>query len=114
MNKIDEYIAQYPEDLQRKLQEIREIIKDAAPMASEKISWQMPTFYLNGNLVHFAMNKSHLGFYPGASGVENFENRLQEYKHSKGAIQFPLNQPLPKKLIVDIVVFRVKENQKIK
>ena len=110
LNEIDNYIMQYPKDLQVKLQEIRKIIKDVAPQATEKISWRMPTFYLNGNLVHFALHKSHIGFYPGASGVENFESELGEYKHSKGAIQFPLSKPLPKDLITRIVEFRVKEN----
>lgn len=112
MNEIDNYILQYSDELQVKLKEIREIIKSAAPQATEKISWQMPTFYLNGNLVHFALHKAHIGFYPGASGVENFENELGEYKHSKGAIQFPLSKPLPKELITRIVEFRVKENTK--
>ncbi len=112
MNEIDNYILQYSDELQVKLKEIREIIKSAAPQATEKFSWQMPTYYLNGNLVHFALHKAHIGFYPGASGVENFESELGEYKHSKGAIQFPLSKPLPKELITRIVEFRVKENTK--
>jgi uncharacterized protein YdhG (YjbR/CyaY superfamily) len=112
MNEIDQYITKYSIELQEKLQEIRRVIGEAAPLASEKISWQMPTFYLNGNLVHFAMNKAHIGFYPGASGVEHFESELGEYKHSKGAIQFPLKKPLPKELITKIVKFRVEENTK--
>ncbi len=112
MNEIDNYIMQYPDELQVKLKEIRQIIKEAAPQATEKISWAMPTFYLNGNLVHFALHKTHIGFYPGASGVENFEGELGDYKHSKGAIQFPLSKPLPKELITRIVEFRVKENTK--
>ncbi len=110
MNEVDAYIAQFSEEQQAALQEIRGIIHEAAPEASEKISWQMPTFYLNGNLVHFAMHKAHLGLYPGAAGVANFEDRLQGYKHSKGAIQFPLGSPLPVQLIQDIVAFRRKEN----
>lgn len=110
MDEIEKYILQYPEELQKKLKELREIIKSAAPMASEKISWGMPTFYLKGNLVHFAMNKAHIGFYPGASGVSNFESELSKYKHSKGAIQFPHSEPLPRELITKIVEFRVKEN----
>lgn len=114
MNEIENYILQYPEELQEKLQEIRHVIKTAAPMATEKISWNMPTFHFNGNLVHFAMNKAHIGFYPGASGVENFASQLGEYKHSKGAIQFPLNKPLPKELITEIVKFRIEENTKKK
>lgn len=111
MNEIDQYILKYSEELQLKLQEIRNIIKEAAPEATEKISWQMPTFYLNGNLVHFAMHKTHIGFYPGPSGVESFKDKLGEYKNSKGAIQFPLSKPLPKELITDIVKFRVAENK---
>ncbi len=112
MNVIDEYIAQYPENLQKKLHEIRRIIRANAPEATEIISWRMPTFYQHGNLVHFAMHKTHVGLYPGADGVAFFEERLGEYKHSKGAIQFPLDQPLPEKLIADIVAFRVKQNNK--
>lgn len=110
MTVIDDYIQSCPIEHQPKLNEIRSIIKKAAPKAEEKISWAMPTFYLNGNLVHFALGKKHIGLYPGASGVSNFEDQIQEYKHSKGAIQFPLDKPLPKKLITDIVKFRVKEN----
>lgn len=110
MNEIDAYIAQYPQDLQKKLRDIRQIIRANAPDATEKISWRMPTFYQNGNLVHFAMHKTHIGLYPGADGVSFFEDRLGEYKHSKGAIQFRLDQPLPEKLIADIVAFRVKQN----
>lgn len=109
-NEIDNYILQYPEELQIKLNEIRNLIRDTAPQATEKMSWQMPTFYLNGNLVHFALHKKHIGFYPGSSGIENFESELGEYKHSKGAIQFPLNKPLPTELIRRIVEFRIKEN----
>jgi uncharacterized protein YdhG (YjbR/CyaY superfamily) len=111
MGVINDYISSCPKTHQDKLNEIYAIIKKAAPMAEEKISWAMPTFYLNGNLVHFAMGKLHIGLYPGASGVENFLDSLGEYKHSKGAIQFPLDKPLPKKLITDIVKFRVKENK---
>ncbi len=110
MNEIDAYIAAFPAEQQAVLQEIRALIREAAPQASEKMSWKMPTFYLRGNLVHFAMNKAHLGFYPGASGVAHFVERLGEYKHSKGAIQFPLQKPLPKDLIQDIVAFRLAEN----
>lgn len=110
MTVIDDYIAQCPLEHQEKLNELRDIIKKAAPKAEEKISWAMPTFYLNGNVVHFALAKKHIGLYPGGSGVSEFEDRIQEYVHSKGAIQFPLDKPLPKKLISDIVKFRVKEN----
>ncbi len=107
---IDEYIAQFPEDIQQKLQEIRAVIHEAAPEATEKISYQMPTFYLRGNLVHFAAFKNHIGFYPVPSGIAAFETELAPYKRSKGAVQFPLDQPIPTELISRIVQFRVGEN----
>lgn len=107
---IDEYIALFPDDIQVRLQTLRRTIHLAAPQATEKISWQMPTFYLYGNLVHFAMGKHHVGFYPGASGVEHFLGELTGYKTSKGAIQFPLSRPIPYELVARIVRFRVEEN----
>ena len=109
-SSIDEYIAQFPEDIQQKLQEIRAVIHEAAPEATEKISYQMPTFYLRGNLVHFAAFKNHIGFYPVPSGIAAFEPELAPYKRSKGAVQFPLDQPIPTELISRIVQFRVAEN----
>lgn len=112
MNVIDEYILQFSLEQQVRLKEIRQIIKEASPKSTEKISWGMPTFYLNGNLVHFAQQKSHIGFYPGESGVANFIEKIQDYKHSKGAIQFPDSQPLPKELIQEIVRFRTQEQDK--
>ena len=108
---MDEYIAQFPPEIQFIMQTVRQTIRETAPKASEKISWQMPTFYLHGNLVHFAGNKSHLGLYPGASGVEHFLPELTEYKTSKGAIQFPYAKPLPLELIQRIVKFRMAENE---
>ncbi len=110
---IDAYIALHPPEVQAKLKEMRAIIKNAAPTAGEKISWRMPTFTLNGNLVHFAAFKKHLGFYPGANGVSHFLEQLQGYKTSKGAIQFPYGQPLPHELIAEIVAFRIEENKQI-
>ena len=107
---IDEYIAQFPEEIQLKLQEIRAVIHAAAPEATEKISYQMPTFYLRGNLVHFAAFKKHIGFYPVPSGIAAFEAELAPYKRSKGAVQFPLDEPIPTELIGRIVQFRVAEN----
>lgn len=107
---IDEYIARFPEDIQAILQKIRKIVKKAAPEAQEKISYQMPTFYLHGNLVHFAAFKHHIGFYPTPSGTEKFQNEISKYKAAKGSIQFPLDQPIPYDLITRIVEFRVKEN----
>jgi len=112
INTIDGYIAQFSPEIQAKLQELRNVIRESAPKAEEKISWQMPTFAMYGNLVHFAVHKKHIGFYPGASGVEAFEHKLSAYKSSKGAIQFPIDQPLPYELISEIVRFRVTENIK--
>jgi uncharacterized protein YdhG (YjbR/CyaY superfamily) len=109
---IDEYIANYPEDIQKKLKEMRATIHAAAPDAIEKISYQMPTFYLKGNLVHFAALKNHIGFYPTPSGVQAFLKETSRYASTKGAIQFPLNEPLPLKLVSKIVKFRVTENLK--
>lgn len=110
MESIDEYIATFPEEIQTILQEIRETIRAAAPDAQEKISYQMPTFALHGNLVHFAAFKNHIGFYPTPSGVEAFQEELARYKGAKGSIQFPLNEPMPLDLITRIVKMRVAEN----
>ena len=107
---IDEYIAQQPANVQPLLQEIRAVIRQAAPEATEKISYQMPTFYLNGNLVHFAAYKHHIGFYPTPSGAEQFEQELSGYKRAKGSVQFPLDQPMPYDLIRRMVQFRAAEN----
>ena len=111
-NLIDEYIATFPAELQKRLRDLRSTIKAAAPNAEEKISYGMPTFFLNGNLVHFAAFKTHIGFYPTPSGIEAFKKELSIYKGAKGSVQFPLDQPLPLKLIVKIVKFRVAENLK--
>ena len=109
---IDEYIANFPPDVQQLLQQIRTTIKAAAPGAQEKISYQMPTFYLHGNLVHFAAYKKHIGFYPAPRGIEVFKAELSAYKGAKGSVQFPIDQPLPLDLIHRIVEFRVAENLK--
>lgn len=106
---IDEYISAFPKDVQKILGQIRKIIKDAAPEAEEAISYQIPTFKLNGNLVHFAAFKNHIGFYPTPSGQKAFEKELSAYKSGKGSIQFPIDKPLPIPLIKKIVKFRVKE-----
>jgi len=106
---IDAYISRYDGDIQAILQEFRRVIKEEAPDAKEKISYQMPTCYLNGNLVHFAVQKNHIGFYPAPSGVAAFKEELTEYKTSKGAIQFPLTKPIPYELVRRIVRFRVEE-----
>ncbi len=108
---IDEYISTFPESVQKILTEMRQLIQAEAPEATEKISYQMPTFDLNGNLVHFAAFKQHIGLYPGPAAIVTFAEPLQPYKTSKGAIQFPLDQPLPKQLIKQIVALRVQENR---
>ncbi len=109
---IDQYIAQFPVEIQQKLQAVREAIRAAAPEATEKISYQMPTFFLNGNLVHFAAFKHHIGFYPAPRGIEAFKDELSQYKGAKGSVQFPLDQPLPLDLIQRITRFRAAENMK--
>ena len=109
-NVIDAYIERYDVRVQEKLKKLRHVIHENAPEAIEKMSYQMPTFYLNGNLVHFAVMKNHIGFYPTPSGITAFEEKLGDYKHSKGAVQFPLDQPIPYDLVGEIVQFRVAEN----
>jgi uncharacterized protein YdhG (YjbR/CyaY superfamily) len=109
---IDEYIAAFPAEIQKILQELRATIKAAAPDAEEKISYQMPTFFLKGNVVHFAAFKNHIGFYPAPRGIEAFKDELSKYKGAKGSVQFPIDKPLPLKLIGRIVKFRVAENLK--
>ena len=96
---IDAYIASFPEETRALLEAMRATIRAAAPDAEEKISYQMPTFFLKGNLVHFAAFKHHIGFYPAPRGIEEFKEELSIYKGSKGAVQFPLDQPLPLDLV---------------
>lgn len=107
---IDEYILQFSPHVQAILKKLKNVIKEAAPQAQEKISWKMPTFVLEGNLVHFAAFKNHIGFYPGPSGIEAFKSELSNYKGAKGSVQFPLDKPLPYELIGAIVKFRAAEN----
>ena len=108
---VDEYIASFPEDVQAVLEELRATIKAAAPDAEERISYQMPTFTLNGHLVYFAAWKNHIGFYPASGGVpEAFKEELSRYEGTKGTVKFPVDQPLPVELISRIVRFRVAEN----
>jgi uncharacterized protein YdhG (YjbR/CyaY superfamily) len=109
---IDGYIAQFPEDVQVILQQIREVIKETAPKAEERISYQMPGYYLNGMLVWFGAHQNHIGFYPTGAGIEAFKEQLKGYKCSKGAVQFPLDQPIPYDLIRNIVEFRIEANEK--
>jgi uncharacterized protein YdhG (YjbR/CyaY superfamily) len=107
---IDDYIAVCPAHIGKILIKLKETIKKAAPMAEEKISYQMPAFFQKGILVYFAAQKNHIGFYPTSSGVEAFKEELSEYSTSKGVIRFPYRKPLPLKLISEIVRFRVMEN----
>jgi uncharacterized protein YdhG (YjbR/CyaY superfamily) len=107
---VDEYIDTFPEDVQTILSELRKTIRKVAPQAEETISYQMPTFVLNGNLVHFAAFPNHIGFYPTPSGIEAFKEELSPYKGAKGSVQFPIHEPLPLPLIRKIVEYRVKEN----
>jgi len=107
---IDEYIASFPKEIQEILSSIRKEIKSSAPNATETISYKMPAFRLNGILVYFAAHKNHIGFYPTPSAITKFSKELSNYKFSKGAIKFPLNEPIPLELIKKIVEFRVKEN----
>ncbi len=109
---IDEYIAVFPEGIQKILEELRATIKASAPEAEEKISYQIPTFALKGNLVHFAAWKDHIGFYPTSSGTQAFKRELSIYECAKGSVKFPIDKPLPLKLISKIVKFRVAENLK--
>lgn len=107
---IDEFIAGFPKDVQVILQKVRDTIRAAAPEAQEAIKYGIPTFVLNGNLVHFSAYKNHIGFYPAPSGLAHFTVELSQYEGSKGAVRFPLDQPIPYELIGKIVAYRVKEN----
>jgi len=107
---IDEYIADFTPSVRTKLEEIRRTIRKAAPQAEETINYQIPTFTLKGNLVHFAAFKNHIGFYPTPSGIEAFKKELSVYAGAKGSVQFPLDQSLPLSLITKIVKFRIKQN----
>ncbi|AIQ11419.1 iron chaperone [Paenibacillus durus] len=109
-SSIDEYIAACTPEVQDVLQTLRKVIQESAPDAKEKISYQMPTFELHGNLVHFAAFKKHIGFYPAPSGIEAFQEEVKEYHKSKGTLQFPLDKPLPYDLISRIVKYRVASN----
>lgn len=107
---MDEYIARFPKDIREILETLRVTIRKAAPSVEEKISYAIPTFTLNGNLVHFAAFKNHIGFYPAPSGIEAFKKELSVYEGAKGSVKFPIDKPLPLGLISKIVKFRVKEN----
>lgn len=107
---IDEYITCFPPDIRETLQNLRRVVREAAPDVQEKISYGMPAFYLNGNLVYFAAHKKHIGFYPTPRGAEVLMDKLSGYKMSKGAIRFPFDKPMPYDVIAEIVRFRVNEN----
>jgi len=106
---IDDYIATFPRDVQASLKQVRTTIRKAAPDAEETIKYGIPTFVLNGNLVHFAAFKNHIGFYPTPSGIDAFKRELSRYKGAKGSVQFPVDEPMPLSLIAKIVKFRVGE-----
>ena len=108
---IDEYIGSFPADVREILEHLRNIIHENAPEAEEAIRYGIPTFTLNGNLVHFAAFEHHIGFYPAPSGIEAFKNDLAPYQHEKGSVRFPLDQPIPADLVKQIVQFRVKEQR---
>lgn len=107
---IDQYIAGFPKEVQALLAKVRATVRRAAPKAVERITYRIPTLYDNGNLVHFAAFKHHIGFYPTSSGIAAFQEELKPYKTSRGAVQFPIDQPLPLKLIGRITRFRVAEH----
>ena len=108
---IDEYIANFPKDVQEVLEKIRMTIRKTAPDAKETIKYQMPTFTLAGNLVYFAAFKKHIGFYPPVKGMVKFKDELSAYEGPKGSLIFRLDKPIPYELISEIVKFRVLEIQ---
>ncbi len=110
VESMDAYIRQFPPSVQKLLHTMRHTIQQAAPVATEKISYGMPTFYAAGNLVYFAAYAKHIGFYPSSSGIKAFASQFKSYKHSKGAVQFPIDKALPIGLIKRIVKYRLKEN----
>lgn len=107
---IDEYIGTFPKEVQSLLEKVRQTIRKAAPEAEETINYQIPTFKLHGNLVHFAAFKNHIGFYPTPTAIEVFKKELSPYEMAKGSVKFPIDKPLPLSLISIIVKYRVKEN----
>ena len=113
-SEVDAYIATFPARVAERLSEMREVIRANAPLATERISYGIPTFHLNGNLVHFGGFANHVGFYPGPSGIAAFASALKGYKGAKGSVQFPHGEPLPLDLVAKIVEFRVAESSKPK
>ena len=107
---VDEYISMFPEETQTLLSQLRDVVKNTVPKATEVISYNMPAYMLEGRLLYFAAFSKHIGFYPMTSTIANFEKSLALYKHAKGSVQFPLDQPLPVTLITKMIKFRAKEN----
>ena len=110
LKTMDEYIAAFPKNVQDILENLRRVIRESAPEAEEAISYGIPTLKLNGNLVHFAAYKNHIGFYPTSSAIVAFKKELSPYKQAKGTVQFPLDKPMPFDLVRKMVRYRVKEN----
>ncbi len=110
INDIDTYIAGFPKETQKLMTQLRSAIRKAAPGAEEAISYRMPAYKYKGVLVYFAAYNNHIGFYPGAGGIENFKKEIAVYKSAKGSVRFPLDKPLPLQLITKIVKFRVNQN----
>lgn len=108
---VDQYIAAFPADVKKRMQQLRKTIKAAAPKADELISYQMPGYKYFGMLVYFAAFKNHIGFYPGAGGILEFYKKLSSFKSAKGSVQFPHDRPIPYDIISKIVKFRVKQNE---
>ena len=108
---VDQYIAAFPTDVKKRMQQLRKTIKAAAPKADELISYQMPGYKYFGMLVYFAAFKNHIGFYPGAGGILEFYKKLSSFKSAKGSVQFPHDRPIPYDIISKIVEFRVKQNE---
>lgn len=109
---IEEYIRTYPEDFQKKLIQLKDLVRKLAPDAQARISYQMPAFFLKRNLVYFAAHSKHIGFYPGAGVIRAFKTRLSKYKNAKGSVQFPVDEPLPVELIGKMIKFKVEEIRK--
>ena len=106
---INEYIGAFPEEVQKKLKVLRKAIKTAVPLAEEGISYQMPAFYRNGNSVYFAVHNNNIDFYPGESGISAFQKELADYQRGRGAVRFPIDKPLPLKLIRRIAKYKVTD-----
>jgi uncharacterized protein YdhG (YjbR/CyaY superfamily) len=104
---IEEYITSCAPEIQPRLRELRQLIRDVEPSLKEKISWQMPTFYAKHNVIHFAAHKNHIGIYPGPDAIERFSDRLKGYKVSKGAFQIPYDKPFDRSLIADMIRFNL-------